>query len=204
VDWKEIIIGIPGILAPFLTGSKLPMAIGPAAKRAALFDRYAKEIAVRDALLKLKLFASEPNSPQQASAKEETYKQAEQIEAHLKEELARGASRTLSEEWWQHASLKEKFFPACYEGQKHLDTSARTNWGKYMALWYAYLLVYLFFLLLAVISYYQGFVSHKWPTSNLWLLYCVVWGFLFLYLAAWCRRSAYTISKAAIPNPCNS
>ncbi len=78
---KSVVPPILTALAALFGGARI--SIGRRAKLTDLFDRVAKEIAVRDALLKLKIKASEADSPQRISARAVAYKQAEYLEKRL-------------------------------------------------------------------------------------------------------------------------
>jgi hypothetical protein len=101
--------------------------IGRRAKKVDLLRQCAEEIAVRVALFKLKLAASEPNTPQEALLKEAAYEQAKELEEHLKKELEWLAPPP-DKLWLQRATWKEVFLPAPYEGQQNLSFAARCAW----------------------------------------------------------------------------
>jgi hypothetical protein len=183
-----VIVAILGIAKEFL----LKQPIGRKAKQANLFDRYIKEIAVTEAVLKLKLLASEPDSQQQASAKNAAYKQVEELEARQKEELER--LTTSGELWWRHASQKEWFIPSFYEGQKHLSLNTKFTWCIYMICFYIYHVVSVLIVVVGFWFLSLGFLAHKNGLALLALpLYFFVPAFLFWHSATVFRRLAYGV-----------
>ncbi len=170
--------------------------MGRRAKQTALFERFTKQVAAMDALLKLKLSVSEPHSPQEASAKEAAYKQAEEAEANFKREFDRLIfPEKLESPWWQDTSLRKRLIPPLDE-RKNLNAGARRGWWAYIIVYYIDMLYSAVFMFV-----YLNFLYHmnSVPTNKLLYYYLVLagWGalvFFFLSIAMWNRRNAYALS----------
>lgn len=205
MDWGGILkSAITAVLTGAVSISGVKLFIGRAAKHADLFDRIAKEVAVRDALLKLKVSASEPNSPQQISAKESAYRHAEELEEQLKKGLAGPTPTTRPEElWWRQASMREKLWPERYEGKGLPSVPARRKWWWRIMGFYVLLCIYFFFML-GFAVHFLSVTDHRvvkgdfqgYATSLVLFLF----GFWSLWTSRFFRRSAYIVSLRQSPS----
>ncbi len=125
--------------AGWLTALK-PM-VGRPAKQADLVDRLTKEVALREAILSLKIAASEPRRARQLEAKELAYRQAEDIEKQFKEKLeALGPDVKPDVLWLRKSTFRERFFPRRYDRQTSLTKWQKWKWwGYYFGFWFNFL-----------------------------------------------------------------
>jgi hypothetical protein len=189
VDLKTILVTFVGLL-PALLPAFLTLTIRRKSKRDQLFDRLTKEIAVRDALLKLKLSACQPNSPQQATARELTYKTAERLEVLLTTELERLTSWDELISQWRRVSPAQGFF---YEGEKCLSFNSKISWWCWMFLVYLFSICFIFFAIQTLRVPSQLLLARRWTMALAsFLLYGGI-AIYFAYLGTWYRRWALAI-----------
>jgi hypothetical protein len=214
VDWWVDVL--KGWITPFLAGvvtvgGGFKIFLGRRAKEADLFDRITKEIAVRGALLQLKLSAlagSELNDPKQVSAKEVTYQQAKDLEERLNKELERLAPITRPEElWWRQTSTINRLFPEHSERdrKKQLDTGSKFKWWLFISLFYGALAVYLLFAGLftyLIVHTKAGSLSKSdLHTYTVLLVLLAIIAPASLWFSTAFRRDAYAISLRQKPGP---
>ncbi len=202
MDWADILIKVvPGALstaATFVVFSKL--AVGKKAKEMELLDRISKEVAVYDAILKLKIATCDSGTLQDAAAKENAYNAAERLETALRRELALLNPKPKPDvEWLQTSSARQKFWPQKYDGSRRLTMHRKLSWWGYVALFWAVLLLYF---LVGVVGF--GFTI---PIAHMLHLHLDIIQLLEIYLtlgvisillihtATLIRRKAYALSN---------
>jgi hypothetical protein len=195
---------IPKIIGVVIATVPFAFAAWPISRRAkqiALFRQFANEIAVRDALFKLKLAASEPKTPQEALVKEAAYEKAQKLEEHLNKELE-GLDPPPDKLWLQRASLKEVVFPARYEGQHNLSAIARSWWWILIIIALFCRLLSTAFLFLLPLVAFRLLFPHS-PIAVFELLFqLVIYGLFFWYGSLMWRRWAYIVAtRNPSPSP---
>lgn len=195
------IIPLASSLLAALLGAKL--VIGRRAKHIDIFDRTAKEVAVRDVILKLKLAAAEPSPQgqfQQIAAKATAYQQAENLETQLAEELAALAPKARPGlEWMRNASYQQILIPKpLYDGKTGLSWSRKILWWPLLVIFYFSLLAYFFAayvlygFLVSVANTQQAIKDPRSFFTGLcgWLIF----SFCSLLVSSMARRAAYWVT----------
>jgi hypothetical protein len=212
VDWGDILKTVLTTGTIVATGSfvsvngyKLP--IGRAAKHDNLLDHYTKEVALQDALLKLKISATEEKSAKQiAAVKEAAFKQAQELDTQYRQESYKLTAVRPEWLWWRTAPFRDKLFPPKYDRMK-LDLAGKRKWWTWIGTYFLLMAIY-GWLMYELVESFKAYNPGGTPQERSRALVQIFTLFLFGQYPMWAatgfRRGAYALARRSDVTPVSS
>ncbi len=207
--WEDVLKAwmMPNVLTGMVV---FKIFIGRKAKHADLLDHYTKEVALKDALLNLKILATEEKSAEQITVKEDALKQAQELDARYRQESNKLTAVPPERLWWDTAPFLEKLIPLpIYDRNVNLDRAGKCKWwgwicGYSLLMFISGWCMYNFWwLMLELIESFKTHHPGETPQESVRDFVYTFTLLLFGLYVMWCatdfRRGAYATARRSGP-----